>query len=84
MFTVYVIRSAGGIRYTGYTEDLAKRLNQHNEGISKFTSRDSGWRLVYSEDYGTREEAIRREKWLKSGVGRDFLDRFENRQSGGS
>ena len=84
MFTIYVIRSAHGRRYIGYTENLARRLNQHNTGMSRFTSRDSNWQLVYKEEYPTRAEAIGREKWLKSGVGRDFLDRVENRQLEGS
>jgi putative endonuclease len=84
MFTVYVIRSASGIRYIGYTEDLTKRLGQHNSGMSKYTSRDSDWRLVYKEEYHTRAEAMRREKWLKSGLGREFLNRIENELISGS
>jgi putative endonuclease len=84
MFTVYVIRSARGLRYIGYTEDLAKRLDQHNQGLSRFTSRDSDWRMVYKEEHNTRAEAIAHEKWLKSGAGREFLDRVENSKSSGS
>jgi putative endonuclease len=77
MFTVYVIRSSRGIRYIGYTRDLVKRLEQHNSGISKFTSRDSHWRLIYRESYPTRAKAINRERWLKGGEGRRFLDAIE-------
>jgi putative endonuclease len=83
-FTVYVIRSQAGIRYIGYTEDLQKRLAQHNSGISKYTSRDTGWVLIYSETYSIRAEAMKREKWLKSGVGRRFLDSIEAELSSGS
>jgi len=84
MFTVYVIRSERGIRYIGFTEDLPKRLGQHNTRMSRFTSRDFNWKLVYKEEYSTRAEAMSREKWLKSGVGREFLDRIENELSSGS
>jgi putative endonuclease len=84
MFTVYVIRSARGIRYTGYTENLTKRLEQHNAGISKFTSRDFNWQLLYQETYETRAEAMRREKWLKSGEGRRFIDAIGGRKTSGS
>ena len=75
-FTVYVIRSKEGIRYIGYSSVLDKRLSQHNSGISKFTRRDSGWHLVYREEFKTRAEAMKREKWLKSGIGREYLDRM--------
>ena len=84
MFTVYVIRSSRGTRYIGYTGDLAKRLNQHNAGISTFTSRDSGWRVIHQETYQTRAEAIRREKRLKSGEGRRFIGTLKDRGSSGS
>jgi len=84
MFTVYVIRSARGIRYIGYTENLAKRLEQHNAGISKFTSRDCNWQLLHQETYQTRAEAMRREKWLKSGEGRRFIDAIDGKKTSGS
>jgi putative endonuclease len=48
-------------------------LNEHNNGQCKTTKADSGWVLVHSEEYGSRGEAMKREKWLKTGVGREFL-----------
>ncbi|HWO57604.1 MAG TPA: GIY-YIG nuclease family protein [bacterium] len=75
MFTVYVIRDASGRRYVGQTEDLAHRLEQHNSGESFWTKRGFNWRVVYTEEYPTREQAMTREQWLKTGVGRQFLDR---------
>jgi putative endonuclease len=78
MFTVYVIKSHRGMRYIGYTENLTKRLGQHNAGLSKYTSRDTDWKLIYQESYDTRSQAMQREKWLKSGAGRQFLDSLEN------
>jgi putative endonuclease len=74
MFTVYVIRSREGHRYIGFTSDLEKRLDQHNCGMSRWTKRGSGWRLVHSERFSDKTEALRRERWLKSGHGRAYLD----------
>jgi putative endonuclease len=70
---VYVIRSVEGLNYVGYTCDLEHRLAQHNSGLSFWTMRGSDWKVVYSERYATRAEAMRRERWLKSGAGRGFL-----------
>jgi putative endonuclease len=78
MYFVYVIRSeSAGRIYIGHTADLEKRLREHNDPTcftSKFTKRVPGpWSLVYKEIYPTRSEAFRRERWLKTGCGRDFL-----------
>ena len=74
MYFVYVIVDEAGRRYTGQTDDLDKRLARHNAGMSTWTSRGRGWKLVYMEELTTRREALIRERWLKSGVGRQFLD----------
>jgi len=69
-----VIKSSEGFRYTGMTEDLNKRLAEHNlHKLSFWTKRGSLWKLVYKEEFENKADALKREKWLKSGVGRDFL-----------
>jgi putative endonuclease len=74
-FTVYIIKSSEGYRYTGMTEDLEKRLNEHNnKTLSFWTKRGTDWKLVYKEEFNTRAEAMKKEKWLKTGAGRDFLN----------
>jgi putative endonuclease len=74
MFTVYVIRSsATGKLYTGFTADLVQRLGQHNSGITKSTKNRGVWELVYQEECATRSVAMQREKYLKSGKGREEL-----------
>jgi putative endonuclease len=81
MYTVYVIESREGYRYTGMTEDLSTRLAEHNNhSLSFWTKRGTDWKLVYSEECETKGEALRREKWLKSGVGREFLKHVFGRQ----
>jgi putative endonuclease len=63
---VYVLQSLryGGL-YIGYTNDLRKRLIQHNRGASHYTNRFKPWRLVYYEAFGKAEAAQRREAALK-------------------
>ena len=78
MFYVYVIKSENSDKtYIGQTSDLEKRLRQHNDlgnNFSKYTKRNKGpWKLIYKEEVSTRSEALRREKFLKSGKGRELI-----------
>ncbi len=77
MFYVYVIYSDKlRKRYTGSARDINTRLQEHNSGKSKFTKAGIPWKLVYYESYQSNHEARRRELFLKSGVGRKFLDQI--------
>ncbi len=51
--------------YKGSTEDYMKRLDQHNQGLSNYTSRKIPWKLIYVEQFELRKDAMRREKSLK-------------------
>ena len=62
-------------RYIGSTEDVEKRLTQHNAGMGVFTRRGLPWILLYTEEFPTRGDAAKRERFLKSGKGRAWLDR---------
>jgi putative endonuclease len=74
-YFVYVLKSEkDGIRYVGSGEDYLERLRRHNKGDYRFTKGHRPWQVVYTEKYGTRPEAVRRERFLKSGQGRKFLD----------
>jgi putative endonuclease len=74
LFYVYVIRSDEGYQYSGETSDLDRRLREHNnKELSFWTKRGSNWQLIYFEQHENREEARKREKWLKSGIGREWL-----------
>ncbi|MFN8153426.1 MAG: GIY-YIG nuclease family protein [Bacteroidia bacterium] len=75
MFYVYFIYSARLDRYyVGYTSDLQKRLNDHNCGISAFTSKSKDWVLVYQEAFESREEAAERERIIKKKKSRKYLE----------
>lgn len=74
MFYVYVLKSLeNGRLYTGSTNDLERRLHEHNSGRSKYTKLTKPFELVYKEEYNTKSEAYRRELFLKTGKGREFL-----------
>ena len=73
MFHVYVLKSFEGLMYTGSTNDLLRRLVEHNTGLCKTTRAGTRWKLVYCEQYFTRGEAMKREKWMKTGTGRDYV-----------
>ena len=73
-YFVYVLKSIkDGRLYKGQTSNLNKRLKQHNRGENKSTKGFMPWELVYFETFQTREEAVLREKYFKSGSGREFL-----------
>jgi putative endonuclease len=74
MYIVYVIQSQkDGRLYKGFTINLEKRLEEHNAGKTKSTKAYLPWILVYFEEVINRIEAREREKYLKSGIGRDYL-----------
>ncbi|MCR5547042.1 MAG: GIY-YIG nuclease family protein [Lachnospiraceae bacterium] len=62
----YILECADGSLYTGYTTDLEKRVKAHNSGKgAKYTRARRPVKLVYHEEYETKEEAMRREYEIK-------------------
>ncbi|PYJ71029.1 MAG: hypothetical protein DME76_03525 [Verrucomicrobia bacterium] len=75
MFHVYILRSSKtGRRYVGSCENLSERLRRHNLGHSKATRHGMPWTLVHSESFSSRAEVAKRERYYKSGLGRDELE----------
>lgn len=75
MVYVYVIESEKkNFRYIGITNNIKRRLVEHGCGKNKSTSFYKPFVLVLSEKYQDYKEAREREKFLKSGQGRKFLD----------
>lgn len=74
---VYVLESCkDGRFYIGITKDLKDRLKRHNSGRIQSTKSRLPFKIVYVEEYSDYVKARSREKFLKSGQGRIFLDRF--------
>ncbi len=74
MFYVYVLRSQpASSLYIGLTQDLARRLQQHNRGHERSTKAKRPYVRLLSEAFETREAARDREKYYKSGFGREIL-----------
>ncbi|MEP2239944.1 MAG: GIY-YIG nuclease family protein [Maribacter sp.] len=76
---MYILRSeADGRLYKGMTNNLRKRIEEHNSGKNKSTKGFLPWVLVYNEEFETRIEARVREKYFKSGIGRAYLKSILN------
>ena len=74
MFTVYSIKSIDrNYIYVGLTNDIERRFNEHQEGKNKTTAPYKPFVLIYQENFPTRPEARKREVYLKSGIGKEFL-----------
>lgn len=79
MFYVYVLKNElNGKIYIGQTDDLEKRLLRHNGVLrakaGSYTKLNKGnWVVAYKEELSSREDAIKREKYLKSHSGRDWV-----------
>ena len=74
MVFVYVLQSKKDQRwYTGFTQNLRKRFNEHNEGKVFSTKGRGPFGLIYYEACLNQSDAAAREKYLKSGMGKRYL-----------
>jgi putative endonuclease len=74
MWYAYALRSLkdGGL-YIGMSSDVERRVMEHNRGYNRSTSSRKPFEMFYWEECGTREKAREREKFFKSGKGRELL-----------
>lgn len=73
-YFVYVLRSITYSKsYVGSTDDLERRLKEHNSGRNYFTKRYAPWEIFYFEEFNEIKEARKREKYLKSASGRKLV-----------
>ena len=79
MVTVYVLQGSSGKRYVGITKDLARRLREHRARATKAGQLLGDFRLLLTEQCADHGEAREREKFLKSGQGRKWLDGLQSR-----
>jgi putative endonuclease len=71
---VYVLQSEkDGKWYTGYTDNLENRIIDHNKGQVYSTKHRTPFKLIYYESSVDKYDALAREKYLKSGIGKRYL-----------
>ena len=79
MFFVYILYSESKDRhYIGYSENPERRLSYHNQGFTKSTKAGAPWKIVYTEKFETKSEAIKREKFIKRMKSKAFIERLLN------
>ena len=67
MYYTYILKSqSSGKYYIGSINNINRRLQEHNKGISQYTRNRGPWLLQYKEIFSSRSEAVRRERYLKS------------------
>ena len=76
--TLYVLKGKNGKRYVGITNDLARRLREHHSNRSKGSQVLGEFIVLHTEEYVDHKSARKREKFLKSGKGREWLNEFES------
>jgi putative endonuclease len=77
MFYVYVLNSLSrNYIYVGMSSDIERRISDHNNGYNKTTKPYRPFTLILVEEYETRSMAREREKYLKSGIGKEYLKRL--------
>ena len=74
-FVVYILYSEKFNKtYTGFTSNLIERFKSHNNLSTKgYTLKFRPWIVIHIEFFNSKTEAINREKYLKSGIGREFI-----------
>lgn len=75
MYIVYVLYSESYNKiYIGFTSDIDQRLLSHNKLATKgWTIKYRPWKVIYTEEFQSKPEAMKREKELKSHQGREFI-----------
>ena len=74
MFFIYILKSLKDEKlYVGFTNNLKRRLNNHNKGKVFSTKSRCPFGLIYYEAYLSKEDAQKREKFFKTGWGRNYI-----------
>lgn len=77
MYYVYILENLNDKSwYIGFTSNLRQRIKDHLEGKGARTTKiKKGWKLIYYESYLDKRDAMGREKFLKSGSGRKYINK---------
>jgi putative endonuclease len=74
MYFVYILRSSKrNYIYIGISDNVTRRLYEHNSGQNRTTKPHRPFKLLNSEKFPDRINARTREKWFKSGEGKEFI-----------
>jgi len=73
MYTVYVLIDKKGNFYKGVTNNIERRLREHQSGKTRTTSKMSDLRIAYKEEFNNWDEARKKEVYFKTAAGRRFL-----------
>ena len=74
---MYILQSStSGRYYVGHTDEISRRLTEHNLGMAKYTRREKPWKIVYVENYATRSAAMRRELEIKRRKSRKYIEKL--------
>lgn len=77
MYFVYILQSdKSKSYYVGCTNDIERRLKEHNSGLSNYTRNKGPWKVVYNEAHGSLSEARQREKQIKSWKKRKAIEKL--------
>ena len=78
-FTVYILFSETYQKhYTGFSSNLEQRLISHNFLGNDWTAKYRPWKLIFTKEFENKTDAMKYEKWLKSGMGRDFIKTLQH------
>lgn len=77
----YIVKCSDGSLYTGWTNNLEKRINAHNDGTgAKYTKTRRPVELVYFEEHETKNEAMKREATIKRMTRAEKVSLTENKR----
>jgi len=77
IYYLYIIYSKSFNRYyTGHTDNLIRRLHEHNSGHTKSTKAGIPWSLVYSKSFNSKSEAMKEEYRIKKMKSRIFIEKL--------
>ena len=74
MYYTYAIKSlSANYIYVGISDNPERRISQHNKGYNRTTKPYIPYKILLIEEYDDRQLARKREKYLKSGIGKEYL-----------
>lgn len=76
MHYVYILFLKTNELYKGYTDNLKRRFREHNQGLVDATRNKRPIELIYYEAYQNKSDAVKRERYFKTGWGRDYVKKI--------